>query len=63
MHDIPSGHDGRGRGSRAVADMRARIATLKAQGIGEAEIIDVLWARNAEAVSGDGHVYDMAGAR
>lgn len=63
MHDIPSGHDGRGRGSKAVADIKARIADMRAQGIGGAEIIDVLWARNAEAISGDGHVYDMAGAR
>lgn len=63
MHDIPSGHDGRGRGSKAVADMKARIAAMKAQGMDGAERFDVLWKRNAEAISGDGHVYDMAEAR
>lgn len=57
------GGGGRGRGEVAVADMKARIAAMKSQGMDSTEIIDVLWKRNAKAVLGDGHVNDMAGAR
>lgn len=57
------GGGGRGRGSAAVEDMKARLAAMKSQGMDSTEVIDVLWTRNAQAVMGDGHVYDMAEAR
>lgn len=59
QHDIPKGQ--RGRGSAAVADMKARLAAMQNQGMGITEQIDTLWQRHTEAIVGGGHVYDMAG--
>lgn len=61
-HDIPSGHNGRGRGSKAVEDMKARLAAMQSRGMDSSQMIDALWSRNAEAVMGGGHVYDMVDA-
>lgn len=47
-----------GRGHVATADMKARIAALRAQG---ADVIDALWERNRQAVLGEGYNYEFAG--
>ena len=53
---------GRGRGERAVADMKNRLAAMKLSGMSGNEILDALWERNRMAVTGDGFVNDMADA-
>lgn len=49
-----------GRGSTAVNDMKARLSALKSVGLSDTEILEALWKRNTEAVSGNGFTYDMA---
>lgn len=46
-----------GRGAKATADMKARIAALKAQG---ADVIDTLWERNRIAHLSEGFSYEYA---
>jgi hypothetical protein len=46
-----------GRGLVATADMKARIAALRKQGV---DVIDALWERNRLAVLGEGYTYDFA---
>jgi hypothetical protein len=46
-----------GRGSVAVADMKARIAALKDQG---EDVVDRLWERSRLAELGDGYRYEFA---
>jgi hypothetical protein len=48
---------GQGRGRLATADMKARIAALREQGV---DVIDALWERNRLAVLGEGYTYDLA---
>lgn len=50
----------RGRGKVAVKDMKNRLAAMGDAGLDLSEQIDILWERNARAVSGPGFVYDMA---
>ncbi len=44
-----------GRGSLATADMKARIAALRREGV---DIVDALWRRHVNAITGAGYVYD-----
>ncbi len=46
-----------GRGPTATADMKARIAALRADG---ADVVEVLWDRNRRAVLGEGFRYEFA---
>ncbi len=48
------GHD-LGRGPVATADMKARIAALRADG---RDILHVLWTRHVHALAGDGYAYE-----
>lgn len=55
MDDKPTRAVGRGR--LATADMKARIAALRAQG---ADVVDALWERNYRAILGEGFRYECA---
>ncbi len=46
-----------GRGERATLDMRLRLADLRRRDV---DVIEVLWARTAEAERGDGYTYEYA---
>lgn len=46
-----------GRGPRATADMKARLAHLRAQ---DADVLAVLWRRYHAAITGDGFDYEYA---
>lgn len=50
-----------GRGAVATSDMKARLAALKSEGRGADEILDSLWHRHHQAVTGDWHTYEYAG--
>lgn len=53
-------HADSGRGPQATADMKARIAALKAQGTPIDQIIEVLWERSHRAeAEGEGYVYEF----
>lgn len=52
----------RGRGAKAVEDMKNRIAALKASGKSSEEVFSLLWNRNRKAVTGDGYTYEYAEA-
>lgn len=47
-----------GRGEVAVADMKARIAALRAQGV--EDVVAVLWERSFLAERGSGYRYEYA---
>lgn len=49
-----------GRGDKAVADMKARIESMKSQGKDGKEILESLWNRNLQALSGEGYTYEYA---
>lgn len=49
-----------GRGQTATIDMKARIAVLKAHGLGIDEIVTVLWQRCKRAEQGAGYRYEFA---
>jgi hypothetical protein len=50
----------RGRGEEAVTDMKARIASLKADGFDAGQILAVLWDRCTAAEQGAGYEYEFA---
>lgn len=52
--------DKRGRGEVATADMKGRIEALLKERFDVGFVIDQLWVRYFEAVTGDGHVYEFA---
>lgn len=49
-----------GRGETAVEDMKARLAAMQNAGMDSKSIVDSLWKRHTEAVTGPGHTYDYA---
>jgi hypothetical protein len=49
-----------GRGKVATADMKARIASLRANGFTGEQIISILYDRLRVAEQGDGFIYDHA---
>lgn len=50
-----------GRGAQATADMKARIAAIRAETWLMTELIDRLWERNRRAVvEGEGYSYEYA---
>lgn len=46
-----------GRGPTATADMKARIAALRRANV---DVLEALWRRHIEAITGAGYVYDYA---
>ncbi len=54
-------HADSGRGPQATADMKARLAALKADNTPIDTIIELLWERSRRAeVEGEGYRYDYA---
>ncbi len=49
-----------GRGELAVADMKARIAALRAQDV---DVVQALWERTWEAFRAGGYTYEYAQAQ
>lgn len=62
MSRAATGDYGKGRGDKAVADMKARLAAMRANEPDSKKIFDELWQRNHEAVTGDGYTYEYAEA-
>lgn len=63
MSRATTGDFGKGRGETAVADMKARLDAMRNSGLSGDKILDTLWARNHEAIHGDGHNYEYAEAQ
>lgn len=54
-------HADTGRGATATADMKARIAAIRAETWRMDDLIDRLWERNQRAVAlGEGYSYEFA---
>ncbi len=53
------GDYGKGRGETAVQDMKNRLAAMR-QTDDDKTLFEKLWARNHEAVHGDGYTYEYA---